>query len=65
MTVTSKSTEKRKKKPSTEVHTETSVSYPVCVHPRAKLDIQLQVSAAVEVVKTTFLSVQDFHHHVL
>ena len=55
-TVISKSTEKRKKKPSTEVHGETSVSYPVCVRFKAKLEIQLQVSTAVEVMKTTSLS---------
>lgn len=35
MMVTSKSTEKRKKKPPTQVHTETSVSYPVCVRSKA------------------------------
>ena len=37
MTVTSKSTEKRKKKkPATQIHAEKRVSYPVCAHSKAK-----------------------------
>ena len=54
MKVISKSTEKRKKKPSTQV--QTGVSYPVCLCSKAKIEIQLPVNVASWVVKTTYLS---------